>query len=168
MSGRYSISILGILLVLLVALPSVSEPATGTGKQGDGTAGRPEELPVEITAERLTADNRTHTAVFEGTVVAKQGDVTLYADWMKVFYSDSGDVSKIEAKGNVRLTRGGREISSEEAVYYRKEQTVVFTGNPVAKEGNSMISGSRMIYYLGDDRSVVENSRVIIKRRNGP
>ncbi len=169
MSGLSSIKMavpVVLLAILSVAVPAAfaasGEPQAATSAPAAGRQ------PVEITAERLTADNRAHTAVFEGSVVARQGEVTLYADWMKVFYSGSGDVREIRARGNVKLTKGGREITSEEAVYYRDEQKVVFSGNPVAAEGNGTISGSRMVYYLVDDRSVVEDSRVIIKGGDGP
>jgi len=173
MSGQSFIKTLLLSLVFL----SVTAVVAGAGKVGDRKQGPGPALrsamitegqPVEITAEKLTADNKAHTAVFEGTVVARQGKVTLYADWMKVSYSEAGDVRKIQARGNVKLIKEARRITSEEAVYYKEEQMIVFTGNPVATEGNSTISGSRMVYYIGDDRSVVENSRVIIKKQNGP
>ncbi len=169
MSGLSSIKV--VVPVVLLAILSVAVPAAFAASGEPQAATSPPAAarqPVEITAERLTADNKAHTAVFEGSVVARQGEVTLYADWMKVFYSGSGDVREIRARGNVKLTKGGREITSEEAVYYRDEQKVVFSGNPVAAEGNGTISGSRMVYYLVDDRSVVEDSRVIIKGGDGP
>ncbi len=176
MSGRSSIKILLLFFVFLfvaAVMAGAREPDAGKGVSGPAdssprSAVASDEGPVEITAEKLVADNRAHTAVFEGTVVARQGKITLYADWMKVFYSETGDVRKIEARGNVKLIKGAREITSGEAVYYRELQKIVFTGNPVATEGNSTISGDRMVYYITNDRSVVENSRVIIKRQNDP
>ena len=72
------------------------------------------------------------------------------------------------SRGNVKLIKDAREITSGEAIYYRELQKIDFTGNPVATEGNSTISGDRMVYYIASDRSEVENSRVIIKKQNGP
>ncbi|VAX26743.1 hypothetical protein MNBD_NITROSPIRAE02-1597 [hydrothermal vent metagenome] len=148
--------------------PEASKDVQGSTDSSLRTAVISDEEPVEITAEKLIADNRAHTAVFEGSVVARQGKITLYADWMKVFYSEAGDIRKIEARGNVKLVKDAREITSGEAIYYKELQKIVFTGNPVATEGNSTISGDRMVYYITNDRSVVENSRVIIKKQNGP
>ncbi len=175
MSGQSFIKTLLVFFVFLfvtevMAVAQKPDDRNGLPVPNDAslrTAVVSDEEPVEITAEKLIADNRAHTAVFEGTVVARQGKITLYADWMKVFYSEAGDVGKIEAKGNVKLVKEAREITSGEAIYYRKLQKIVFTGNPVATEGNSTISGDRMVYYIADDRSEVENSRVIIKQ-NGP
>lgn len=177
MSGQSFIKTLLLFFVFLL----VTSGMAGAQKSKDGKVVRgstdsslrtavasDKEEPVEITAETLIADNRAHTAVFEGTVVARQGKITLYADWMKVFYSEAGDVGKIEARGNVKLVKDAREITSGEAVYYKELQKIVFTGNPVATEGNSTISGDRMVYYIASDRSEVENSRVIIKKQNGP
>jgi len=176
MSGQSFIKTLLLFFVFLL----VTSGMAGAQKSDDGkvvqgstdsshrTAVASDEEPVEITAETLIADNRAHTAVFEGTVVVRQGTIKLYADWMKVFYSEAGDVGKIEARGNVKLVKDAREITSGEAVYYKELQKIVFTGNPVATEGNSTISGDRMVYYIASDRSEVENSRVIIKKQNGP
>ncbi|VAX31476.1 hypothetical protein MNBD_NITROSPIRAE03-1371 [hydrothermal vent metagenome] len=176
MSGQSFIKTLLLFFVFLL----VTSGMAGAQKSDDGkvvrgstdsshrTAVASDKEPVEITAETLIADNRAHTAVFEGTVVVHQGTITLYADWMKVFYSEAGDVGKIEARGNVKLVKDAREITSGEAVYYKELQKIVFTGNPVATEGNSTISGDRMVYYIASDRSEVANSRVIIKKQNGP
>ncbi len=176
MSGQSFIKTLLLFFVFLL----VTSGMAGAQKSDDGkvvrgstdsslrTAVASDKEPVEITAETLIADNRAHTAVFKGTVVVHQGTINLYADWMKVFYSEAGDVGKIVARGNVKLVKDAREITSGEAVYYKELQKIVFTGNPVATEGNSTISGDRMVYYIASDRSEVENSRVIIKKQNGP
>ena len=176
MSGQSFIKTLLVLfffLFITAGMAGAQKPDDGKVVAGSGdsslrTSGASDEEPVEITADKLIADNRAHTAVFEGTVVARQGKITLYADWMKVFYSEAGDIRKIEARGNVKLVKDAREITSGKAIYYKELQKIVFTGNPVATEGNSTISGDRMVYYITNDRSVVENSRVIIKKQNGP
>ncbi len=162
MSGR---SFFNFLLILSLVLFHAALVSGAEKRDREGTS---RDEPVEITADRLTADNNTGTAVFEGSVVARQGGLTLHADWMKVIYSDQREIKEIQARGRVRLTQDGREITSDEAVYYRNEQMVVFTGNPVAREEKSTVTGSRMTYYIEEGRSVVENTRVIIKELKGP
>ncbi|PKL52063.1 MAG: hypothetical protein CVV37_03250 [Nitrospira bacterium HGW-Nitrospira-1] len=122
--------------------------------------------PITITSETLTADNKAHAALFEKSVVAKTTDLTIYADKMLVFYKeDSGDVTKIEATGNVRVLREARIITSKSAVYYADEEKVIFTGEPRAMDGDNVVSGTKIIYFMGDDRFLVENSRVILKSK---
>jgi lipopolysaccharide export system protein LptA len=122
--------------------------------------------PITVTSETLTADNKSHTALFEKNVIARTTDMTLYADKMLVFYKEgSGDVTKIDASGNVRLFKGGRIITSLNATYYADEDKVIFTGQPRAIDGENVVTGSVMTYYIGEDRSYVEKSKVFLKNK---
>ena len=122
-----------------------------------------EKSPIVITSQTLTADNKNNTAVFEGTVVAKTGDIIMYSDKMTVFYDEKENkVKKIHAIGNVRVNSEGRALFSEEAVYFDNEEKIIFTGNPKAVEGKNLITGKQIIFFLKDNRAVVEGSRVIL------
>ena len=129
-----------------------------------------EQAPTVITSESLTADNKAKTALFTGSVVAKKGDTTLYADRMLVYYSESGsggNIDRIEADGNCRLIRGDRVLTSGKLVYYAgAEERAVFTENPRGAEGKNIVTGTKMTYYMKDDRSVVENSKVFIVEKD--
>ena len=121
--------------------------------------------PITITSERLTADNKAHTALFEGSVVAKTETTTIYSDRMLVYYAESGKVTKIEANGHVKLIKGDRVITSDEATYYADDpERVIFTGEPRAVEGKNVITGTKMTYFMKDDRSIVENSKVFMEK----
>jgi len=122
--------------------------------------------PITITSESLTADNRAHTALFEKNVIAKTTNLTIYADKMLVFYKeDGGDVTKIEATGNVKVLRESRIITSKSATYYAEEEKVVFSGDPRALDGDNVVSGTKITYFMIDDRFLVENSKVILKSK---
>ena len=122
--------------------------------------------PITVTSETLTADNKEHTALFEKNVVAKTTDMTIHSDWMLVYYNEQGgDVTKIEAKGNVKVYREGKVITSKEATYFASEEKVVFTGSPRAIDGENVVTGSKITYFTKDDRSIVENSKVILKNK---
>ena len=122
--------------------------------------------PINITSETLTADNKAHTALFEKNVVAKTTDLTIHADKMLVYYNeDSGVVTKIEADGNVRVLRESKIITSKSAIYYADEEKVLFTGEPRAMDGDNVVSGTKIIYLMGNDRFLVENSKVILKSK---
>jgi lipopolysaccharide export system protein LptA len=122
--------------------------------------------PINITSETLTADNKAHTALFEKNVVAKTTDLTIHADKMLVHYTENGGVvTKIEADGNVRVLRESRIITSKSATYFADEEKVIFTGEPRAMDGNNVVSGKTIIYFMGNDRFFVENSKVILKSK---
>jgi lipopolysaccharide export system protein LptA len=124
--------------------------------------------PITITSETLTADNKAHTALFEINVIARTTNLTIYADKMLVFYKeDGGDVTKIEATGNVKVLKEARIITAKAATYFAAEEKVLFTGDPRAVDGDNIVSGTKITYFTEDDRFLVENSRVILKSKKG-
>ncbi|MGC2063069.1 MAG: LptA/OstA family protein [Thermodesulfovibrionales bacterium] len=122
--------------------------------------------PITVTSESLTADNKAHTALFETNVVARTPDMSMAADKMLIFYrEDGGEVTKIEATGNVRLIKESRVITAQNAIYYADEDKVVFTGEPKAIDGDNVVTGTKMTYLIKEDRSRVENSKVLLKNK---
>ena len=123
--------------------------------------------PVVITSEMLKADNKARTALFERSVVARSTDMTIYADKMLVHYEEgSGNVTQIDAEGQVKVTKENRVITSREAVYYAADEKVVFTGDPRAVEGENVVTGKKMTYLMNDDIFLVEESKVFLKKNN--
>jgi lipopolysaccharide export system protein LptA len=158
MSRPYSIKPIGwaflLCLLLFFCAPSYGEEKLVESKG-----------PITVTSERLTADNKAHTALFEGSVVAKTETTFIYSDRMLVHYSDSGKVIKIEAAGHVKLIKGDRIITSDAATYYADDQErIVFIGEPRAMEGKNVVTGTKMTYFMKDDRSIVENSKVFMEK----
>lgn len=126
--------------------------------------------PTVVTSQKLTTDNKAKTALFEGNVVAKKGDRTVYADRMLVYYSEEkggSNIKKIEADGNVKMIKGDRVVTSKSAVYYAEpEEYIVFTGEPRASEGENVVTGTKITYFMKDDHSIVENSKVFIVNKS--
>ncbi len=122
--------------------------------------------PIIITSEILTADNQTHTALFENSVVARTTDMTIYADRMLVYYNkDTGNVIRINAEGDVKLIKENRVITSREATYYAEGEKVIFSGEPRAVDGENVVTGRKMTYLLNEDRFLVEGSKVFLKNK---
>lgn len=125
--------------------------------------------PIIITSKSLINDSKAKTATFEGDVVAKKGDITLYASKMIVYYEDEqkgGNIKMIEAIGNVKLVKADRVVNSHKATYYPEpEERVVFTGEPRATEGKNLVTGEKIIYFIKNDKSMVERSKVYLKEK---
>lgn len=125
--------------------------------------------PIIITSKSLINDSKAKTATFEGNVVAHKGQVTLYADKMIVYYEDEqkgGNIKMIEAIGNVKLIKADRVITAHKATYYPEpEERVIFTGQPRATEGKNLVTGEKITYFMKDDRSLVEKSKVYLKEK---
>lgn len=126
--------------------------------------------PIIITSQKLLHDSKNKTATFEGNVVAKRGDMTMQANKMIVYYYEDeqkgSKIRMIEAIGRVRLNRASRLITSEKAVYYPEpEERVEFIGEPRATDGKNLIIGEKITYFVKDDRSLVEKSKVYLKEK---
>lgn len=134
------------------------------------TAWSASDSPIHIEANRMTSTEKTNSVVFSGDVDAKQGDVRIRADEMTVHYTDAGtdkaknkpeqkktaqQVEKLICIGNVELTRGEWLGTAKKMVYLSKERQVILTDNAKAWQGQNMVSGDKIIYYLDEGRSEV-------------
>jgi len=111
--------------------------------------------PIEITAERVSADSVRNSVTFEGNVVARQGDVTMYSNRLWAEYSkEAGAIDRIEAEGNVRFVQEGREARAPRATFYNFEQRVVLSGGAELREGENTLLGETVTIFIRENRSV--------------
>ena len=140
---------------------------------------RAAEAPIHIEANKMTSTEKSNSVIFSGDVDAKQGDVRIRSDEMTVFYHEleSSDgkgkekdkkkaaqpaekkttqqVEKLICIGNVEVTRGEWLGTGKKMVYLSKERQVILTDNAKAWQGQNMVSGDKIIYYLDEGRSEV-------------
>jgi len=77
-------------------------------------------------------------------------------------------ISLIEATGRVRIERLDGRATSKKAIYYADEEKIVLTGDPVAWQKGTRVTGKIITMYLAEERSVVEGgSRVMIEPEPG-
>ena len=129
--------------------------------------------PIEITSDRMEAFNDRKLVVFSGHATVVQGKSLLKANKLFLYYKNepdkkdkigtietdkTGELERIEAKGNVSLTQGERMATGEEAVYFRDANKVIMTGNAVLNEGKNTVKGDRVIVFLNENRGIVESS----------
>jgi lipopolysaccharide export system protein LptA len=78
--------------------------------------------------------------------------------------SGSRAISMVEAIGHVRIEKEGGTATCQKAVYYEADEKIVLTGEPIAWQKGTRVTGKVITMYLGEDRSVVEGeSRVMIE-----
>ncbi len=159
------------IFVVMLALCELlaGEPAA---MAADPSSAPPAE-PIDITADKLVAENSAHTAEFSGNVRAVQGATELLADRLKLFYGEgqgtdtaaaTRNIDKIEAYGQVRITFDNKVAVGDQAIYITEERKLILLG-PGAKviSGQDEITGSRITFYRNDGRVVLdgdEKSRV--------
>ena len=68
----------------------------------------------------------------------------------------SRSVNQIEATGRVKIEKDSGSATCEKAIYYRDGDKIVLTGDPVAWDKGTRVSGKQITMFLAEDRSVVE------------
>jgi lipopolysaccharide export system protein LptA len=160
-----------ILLVILLSARCIYADNNFLNKQSDE--------PMEITSSKMEAYNENKLIVFSGNAMVKQGNTVLKSDKLLLYYKKepdkkekvrtvetekSGDLEKVEAKGNVSLTQGQRIATGDEAIYLRDSGKLILTGNAMLREGKNSIKGDRVVVFINENRGVVEsNSKKQIK-----
>jgi lipopolysaccharide export system protein LptA len=83
----------------------------------------------------------------------------------------SRSVSQIEALGHVKIENANSNATCEKAVYIIGEEKIILTGDPVAWEKGTRVSGKQITIYLAEERSVVEGNthvRIEGEEKNAP
>jgi lipopolysaccharide export system protein LptA len=136
----------------------------GADRKEDGKSLKLDQ-PVNISSDSLEYSNKENTAIFRGNVVARQGDMSMFADQMEATYAgkaggknEKGGIKELAATGNVKIIQGDRIATGQKIVFYGDEQKIVATGNPRVWQGDNVIVGNKITVYLKQDRSVVEGT----------
>ena len=160
---------LPLALVLCAGAPAFSQGGPKGGERNQGN------LPIEITADRVSADSVRNVMTFEGNVVARQGDVTMHSNLLRAEYSREAEtVERIVAEGNVRFVQGDREARGPKATFYNSEQRVVLSGGATLREGENTLQGETVTIFLQENRSMAtgggEDGRVkaVIMPKSAP
>lgn len=149
MMGRWLLSIL-----LFVSCCCVSTVLAGE------TAPEPDRnQPIEITAQQLEVLQQQRQSIFTGDVVAKQGDMTLYAEKLIViFQKDQDQIERLDAIGGVRVLQLDRIATAKKAVFHQMEEILVLIGNAEVTQGENKISGDEITLYLKENRTLIKSS----------
>lgn len=129
------------------------------------------ETPIHIEADHMTSTEKTNSVVFTGNVDAKQGDVRIRSDEMTVYYTKADEknekdgkkvtqqVEKLICVGNVEVVRQEWLGTGKKMIYLSEERQVILIDNAKAWQGQNMVSGGKIIYYLDEGRSEVVGGR---------
>jgi len=123
--------------------------------------------PIYVEADQMSSTAESNTVLFNGNVDAKQGDLRIRSDEMTVYYDDpetpeeskvpdtTQRIEKLVCVGNVEITREDWLGTSEHMTYLADSRQVVLTGNAKAWQGQNMVTGEKIIYYMDEGRSEV-------------
>jgi lipopolysaccharide export system protein LptA len=151
-----------LLLVLILSAPNNAAGAAAAatkeeGKKGSSGFELSKKDPIYITADWMEVDQTKNTIIYKGRVVTVQTDMTMRSEILTAYIDpETKKMKQIIAEGKVNATQGNRVATGEKAVFDDTAKTVTLTGSPVMRQGNSQVSGVKIIYYTEQDKSVTE------------
>jgi lipopolysaccharide export system protein LptA len=165
----------------LVFVASAAQQAHAQRSGSPVLPGGNSRAPIQIDAGKLDYFDKEQRLVYSGGVLAKQGEATLKASSLTIFFAKQdeekgakpsnaanalgGDnqVRRMEAAGPVTITNKTQVGTGDRGVYDRIENRVYLIGNPVLTEGPHIVRGSeqsQLIYDLTSGRAQIVGGRV--------
>lgn len=127
-----------------------------------GGLGTESTAPIRIDADRLDVFDRENRAVYEGNVVAVQGDTTIRCSQLTIYFDrnptggsgdEAGDaIQRIECAGPVTILSQDQVATGDQATYDRARGEMVITGDVALSQGQNVTRGERLVYDI--DRGV--------------
>lgn len=159
--SRFALTIL-LNIVLSCCWWSATVSSAAPGRDNPATE------PIHIEAARMESDQRQGSVFFAGKVEATQGDLIIRAEQMTVYYRKAGEtagpassfsksIENLKASGNVKIIKQDWLASGDRMEFQTEDRKVVLTGNTRVWQGNNTVTGDKVILYLDEGKSVVEN-----------
>jgi lipopolysaccharide export system protein LptA len=119
--------------------------------------------PIQITAERFEIQGRRREAVWAGNVTAVRGPTRLTCDRLVAFYTANQEVTRIECAGNVEAEDGNKWAKGQRADFDNVNGILIVTGTPQARQGATLMEGTKVTFHVGRDLMVVDNARIVLE-----
>jgi lipopolysaccharide export system protein LptA len=151
--------------LLGLAAAALAGPAASGQSGGAALRGHDTNAPIDVGSQRIEVQDRADRAFFSGNVQVQQGDMHLACDRLTVAYANDGGqagasggvlIKRLEASGNVVITRPGERASSRFAIYDVDRKLVTMIGDVSLTRGDSRVHGGRLVLELDSGRAVMD------------
>lgn len=123
--------------------------------------------PVHIKSDDMEINRKEHKIIFTGRVTAQQGDIQIYADKLIADYSENGkEVISITATGSAKVIDKNRVATCGEIFMDNKNRTITLKDNPKLWEGEDLLEGEEIIYFIDEDRFKIKKATASIRSRS--
>jgi lipopolysaccharide export system protein LptA len=137
--------------------------------------------PIQIDAAQLEVRDKDRIATFSGDVKVVQGDTTMRAKTLQVFYDQqapqatkgtgaqapaksvmpapaggNSQIRMLKALGNVIVTQKDQVVTGETGVFDMRANTVTVTGGVVLTRGEDVLKGDRLVVNMTTGISKIE------------
>lgn len=122
--------------------------------------------PVHIKSDDMEINKKEHKIIFSGRVTAQQGDIQIYADKLIADYSENGkEILSITATGSAKVVDKNRVALCGEIFMDNKNRTITMKDNPKLWEGEDLLEGEEIIYFIDEDRFKIKKATASIRSR---
>lgn len=142
--------------VLAIAAAALAAPAIHAQTRDSGLA-LSNDKPIQIESDNLEIREQEKKAYFSGNVRVAQGEMTLQAAKMTVYYKSGtksiaaggADIDRIEVAGNVRLSSATQQATADSGSFNMVSEVLVLNGNPVVlSEGGNVFTGCKLTVQM--------------------
>jgi len=154
-------------LALAASLAVAAAWPAGAQVQGLGQ----QDKPVEIFADQGIEWRREEKMyIARGNAQVRQGDVTVNAHVLTARYrgeGDSGDITDIQAQGNVRILTPDTQVYGQRATYDVVTEVMRMTGEGLRLvSGDDVVTAEDSLEYRPRDRLAVARGHAQVERQN--
>ena len=146
--------IAGAALLLALAVPATSGAQSASALGADAS-----KQPVQYGADG--GEYTPNGFALRGRAELTQGGNRLRADAI-TGVTANGDLSRVEATGNVYFVTPDQSMRGDRAVYTLNNAEVVVTGDVILTQGKNVLTGNRLVYNVRTESARMEggNGRV--------
>jgi lipopolysaccharide export system protein LptA len=121
--------------------------------------------PINFGADHIELQDKANRAILTGNVAVRQAEMTLNSARMTVAYTGqvvdgSPQVSRLDAAGNVLVTRPDQTARGQFAVYDLNKRVITMLGGVTLVQGGNTVNGGRLTINLDTGRAVIDGSAV--------
>jgi lipopolysaccharide export system protein LptA len=148
-----------LLLALVLAAPAAETPAAGKPAAAAARKG-----PVRVDADEVQYAFQKREVTFSGKrpVTLTREGATLTCRRIVAKTDEAGQIVTASCTGDVRLVRGERVVTCDQATFQEAEERVICEGNPVLRDGGSEARGTRLVYDLRADEAKLEGAQITL------
>ncbi|MCW5213427.1 lipopolysaccharide transport periplasmic protein LptA, partial [Desulfobulbus sp. TB] len=120
--------------------------------------------PINIEADRMISQEKKNSVVFMGNVNASQGKMTIRTDKMTIYYKADNpqkdqQMDRMICIGKVKITQENWLGTGDRMEYFANLRKVILSGNAKTWQGQNMVSGKNITYYIDEKRSEVNRAK---------
>jgi lipopolysaccharide export system protein LptA len=125
--------------------------------------------PTHVQAATADYDYKRRRTIMTGAPLVKltREDATLVCKKLVADDDEAGQIRHATCDGDVKLTRGDREVTCAHATYEAATGKVVCVGDPVLKDGRSVIHCEEAVYDLDADKVWLKQPKGTLVQKPG-